>query len=536
MVILPFGQRAFLAEVGSLTEVMALHRRWAVSAPAGVIDLVPAARTVLVTFDPALISPSQVRAFLSREADADEAADAAAAAVELDIVYDGPDLQSLAERLGVSAGELVAAHRDAEWTVAFTGFAPGFGYLTSPDWPFEAPRRESPRTRVPVGAVGLAGEFSGAYPRETPGGWQLIGTTSAPLFDPDAAQPALLAPGTRVRFVQGRASASLGAGRRDACAEVPLRDRASRGRATPSLSTGIPEPGEGDDQALRILAPGLLATIQDLGRPGRASLGVAPSGALDRTALRTANRLLGNPESAAAIEVTMGGFRAEATRDLWFSVTGAWGGIRLDGTAVDPYQAHPWRAGAELELDWFAHGARAYLAVRGGVEAQAALGSRSTDLMAGLGPAALTEGTALAVGAEPDAEMPSLAFAPWGAPEDEVLGIELAPGPRADWFTPAASAALFESEWTVSHDANRVGIRLEGPALPRLRHEELPSEGMLPGALQVPPSGRPVILGADGPVTGGYPVIAVVAERSLDLTAQARPGTRIRFRHAPTGR
>ena len=520
--ILPFGQRALLAEVASLDEVVVLHRRLAADVPDGVIDLVPAARTVLVAFDPARISPAQVRAFIERGANAADAADAADARVDLDIVYGGPDLVETAALLGTSPEALVAAHREAEWTVAFTGFAPGFGYLTSPDWPFDVPRLESPRIRVPAGAVGLAGEFSGAYPRETPGGWRLIGTTAARLFDPDAAEPALLRPGTRVRFVERSAAPS-------APSAIGDGSVAARGESGPG------RPGE-DLPALRILSPGLLATVQDLGRPGRGSLGVAPSGALDRASLRTANRLLGNPEDAAAIEVTMGGFRAVADGDLWFTVTGAWGGIRLDGRVLDPYQPHPWRSGAELELDWFAHGARAYLAVRGGIETARVLGSRATDVLAGLGPAPLSAGVSLAVGPEPLADMAALAYAPWGAPEDTVLGIELAPGPRQDWFTAAARARLFEEEWLVSNDADRVGIRLEGPELTRLRSGELASEGMLQGALQVPPLGRPVILGADGPVTGGYPVIAVVAERSLDALAQARPGTRIRFRHAQTSR
>ncbi|HKP08764.1 MAG TPA: biotin-dependent carboxyltransferase family protein, partial [Microbacterium sp.] len=124
----------------------------------------------------------------------------------------------------------------------------------------------------------------------------------------------------------------------------------------------------------------------------------------------------------------------------------------------------------------------------------------------------------------------------WGAPQDDELELELAPGPRTDWFAPAALATLYDTVWTVSNHADRVGARLDGPELARVRTGELASEGMVPGALQVPPSGRPTILLADGPVTGGYPVIAVVTDAGLDLVAQARPGTRIRFRHArPAG-
>ncbi|MBD3943119.1 5-oxoprolinase/urea amidolyase family protein [Microbacterium sp. NEAU-LLC] len=537
---LPMGERAFLVEVDGLDEVLAAHAALDATRPDGVTDLVPAARTVLVRVDPRALPLAAARSWALRAAaDAKPGTAAAGPLVELDIDYDGADLDDTARLLGVTADELARRHAEAEWRVAFTGFAPGFGYLISEDWPYDVPRLESPRTRVPAGSVGLAGVFSGAYPRDTPGGWRLIGTTSATLFDPAAAGPALLAPGARVRF---RPSADAG---RSAPLPSPRSgDIADAGRSAqdrPAFArSGDLGEGDGDHvqdavtptsrAALRVIEPGLLSTVQDLGRPGAASIGVAVSGALDRTALRTANRLVGNPEGWAAIEVTMGGLRAVAEADLWFAVAGAWGPLRLDGHAVDPYEAHAWPAGAELHLDWFAHGARAYLAVRGGIDAPDALGSKATDLLAGLGPAALRAGDRVLVGDAPPTPIPVAPPQSWGAPHDDELELALAPGPRADWF--AASTALFDAVWTVSGAADRVGARLDGPELARTRTDELPSEGMVPGALQVPPSGRPTILLADGPVTGGYPVIAVLTDTSLDLVAQARPGTRIRFRHA----
>ncbi|MCP2638026.1 urea amidolyase family protein [Microbacterium sp. HD4P20] len=560
---LPMGERAFLLEFASLDEVLTVHAALAASRPAGVVDLVPAARTVLVSVDPHELPVPAAHAWATAAAaGAERAASSDRALVELDIVYDGADLAETAALVGVTVDELIRRHSAAEWTVAFTGFAPGFGYLVSPDWPFEVPRLDSPRTRVPAGAVGLAGGFTGAYPRETPGGWRLIGTTRTRLFDADAAGPtglagpALLAPGMRVRFrpATARRTASTLPGTGDpadagpSAADRPAYARTcDSGEAEKSLrETAVSEPAKwGTDAAgpppaespgIRIVEPGLLATLQDLGRRGAAAVGVAVSGALDRGALRTANRLLGNPEGAAAIEVTMGGFRAVATTDLWLAVTGAWGPVLLDGREIDPYQAHEWRAGSEVQLEWFAHGARAYVAVRGGFDGRRALGSRAADLLAGLGSGALRAGDALRVRRDAAAAIPVADLVPWSAPHDDELVIELAPGPRADWFAPAALEALFEAVWTVSNDADRVGVRLDGPELARTRLDELPSEGMVPGALQVPPSGRPTILLADGPVTGGYPVIAVVTDAALDLLAQARPGTRIRFRHVrPSG-
>jgi KipI family sensor histidine kinase inhibitor len=510
VVILPFGDRALLVEVASLDEVLALHARLAATRPAGVLDLVPAARTILVRVDPRALPLAAARAWIEGTDAAASINTATAADVDVPTLYDGADLAETASLLGVSVEALVAAHSAAAWTVAFTGFAPGFGYLVSPDWRFDVPRLASPRTRVPAGAVGVAGEFSGAYPRETPGGWRLLGTTAARLFDPDRARAALLHPGDRVRFVPTRASAVAAP---ETAAPTPVVD------APPT------------DAAFSVTAPGPLTTVQDQGRPGHLAEGVARSGAADGGALRTANRLVGNAEAAAGLEITLGGFRATAHRDVWVALAGAWGPIRLDGHPVDPLRAHQWPAGTDLEVLPFTAGIRGYLAVRGGVDAASVLDSVATDVMAGLGPMRLAAGSGIRVGDATAGEVPAEDLHPWSPPAD-VLDVPVAAGPRADWFTAEAQALLFDAVWSVTADADRVGIRLDGPALERVGGGELPSEGMLPGALQVPPSGRPVVLGPDGPVTGGYPVIGVVTDAGLDALAQARPGTRIRFRHA----
>lgn len=535
--LLPMGERAVLAEVGDLDAVLILHAALEAARPAGVVDIVPAARTVLVRVDPRRLPLHRARSWIAQTAEATDAAPpprADGSAVEVNVVYDGPDLAVTAELLDMSTDELVRTHLRAQWTVAFTGFAPGFAYLISSDWDFDVPRLDAPRTRVPAGSVGLAGAFSGAYPRETPGGWRLIGTTEAVLFDPDAASPALLAPGARVRFRETPAAAPPAAAPPAAAPPAAKQQlRAETAGADRGLRASVQSRGvEAGDVVARVIEPGLLATVQDLGRPGHAALGVAVSGALDRGALRTANRLVGNAEDAAGVEVTMGGLRAVAARDAWFAVAGAWGAIRLDDRDVDPYEAHAWPAGAQVHLDWFEHGARAYLAVRGGLGGRRALGSRATDRMAGLGPAPLRAGDVITTCDETAGPVPVPGVAPWGAPHDEDFEVEVAPGPRGGWFAASARSALFESVWTVTNAADRVGLRLDGPRLERIRHDELPSEGMVPGALQVPPSGRPTILLADGPVTGGYPVIAVATDAALDAIAQARPGSRIRFRHA----
>jgi len=200
MRVLPSGSTALLVELDDLAEVLALYAALSDDVPAGVVDIVPAARTLLLVTDPALTSLPAVEEAVRSTRPRRDLRDRGEP-VDIPVTYDGEDLAEAAQLLGCDAEELVRRHTAAEWTVAFCGFIPGFGYLTSPQWPSNVPRRSSPRTKVPPGAVGLAGEFSGVYPRRSPGGWQLIGRTSLTMFDPDRDPPAILRPGVRVRFV-----------------------------------------------------------------------------------------------------------------------------------------------------------------------------------------------------------------------------------------------------------------------------------------------------------------------------------------------
>lgn len=504
--VLPMGERAVLIETDGPASVAALRAALEASPPEGVSEIVPALRTVLVSFDPDRIAPERVRHWILSAPPAPVRA--AAAAVELPIVYDGEDVREVAEELGIGREELLARHASARWTVAFTGFAPGFGYLVSDQWPFRVPRRSTPRTRVPAGAVGLAAEFSGAYPRPSPGGWRLIGTTRARLFDPDAARPALLEPGAEVRF----------------------RPERARARVLPEPARPGPSGARARGPALRIeQAPG--ATVQDEGRPGWARLGVAHSGALDRAALRLANRLVGNAPSAAGLEIPPSGASLVADADGWFALTGAWAPAEVAGRTASPFRAHLWRAGERLRIGRPERGARVYLAVRGGLGTVPVLGSRSTDTLSGLGPV-IAPGTTVPLGSDAAGPVPAVDAGPWGWISDPIE-VAVLPGPRRDFLTPAALRALTATAWTVSPASDRVGMRLEGPPLERSRGEELPSEPMVPGAVQVPPDGHPVVLLADGPVTGGYPVVAVVADRDRDALGQALPGARVRFHRSP---
>jgi biotin-dependent carboxylase-like uncharacterized protein len=281
---------------------------------------------------------------------------------------------------------------------------------------------------------------------------------------------------------------------------------------------------------IEVLSPGPLATVQDLGRPGFAALGVGASGAVDAASLRLANRLVGNPEAAAALELTFGGLAARFREPAMVALAGAPCDVTVDGRPQAMHAPFHVVAGAVLSTGAPSAGVRTYLAVRGGIDVAPVLGSRATDTLAQLGPDRLTAGTLLPVGSEMGPP-PGVDVAPVAGPSSEPV-LRVLPGPREDWFAEDALATLFAEPYVVTTDSDRVGIRLDGPPLRRRVERELPSEGMVAGALQVPPDGRPVLFLADHPVTGGYPVLCVVLERDVSLAAQARPGSALRFRPA----
>lgn len=508
------SRRHLLVECADLAATMALHHSLEAADLPGVTELIPAARTVLLSFDPTRTSAETltdaVRGLGHTESVSDTARE-----VTIDVRYDGDDLAEVADLLSVSPAEVINRHQAATWQVAFAGFAPGFGYLAGDDELFDVPRRSSPRTRVPVGSVALAGEFTGVYPRSSPGGWQLIGRTDAKLWDLDRQPSALFVPGTIVKFAE--------AGRE--IVDVAAEDSAAGAEASADVS-----------HSLEVLRPGLQLLIQDLGRPGFASMGVSAAGAADRTALTAANRLVGNAETAAGLESFGGAVLLRCTGDGVAAATGATGTITVtavDGTVLTPRLgvAFALADGDELELGPTERGVRRYFAVRGGIAVETALDSSSADTLAGLGPAAVDKGTT--VGVHDPRTAPHLVDPTPTQPRDlpqagETVMLSVTLGPREDWFTEAGIETLLSQEWTVTHESDRVGLRLNGEVpLERARTGELPSEGAVTGALQVPPNGQPVLFGPDHPLTGGYPIIASVDD--VDLAAQLPPGAKLRF-------
>ena len=532
------GDAALLVEAETLAGPLATALR-ARRLP-GVLDVVPGARTVLVITEP---GSWDLDALAGRVAAIPATAGGAAGQplAEISVVYDGPDLAELARLTGLPVGEVIARHAAREYTVGWLGFSPGFAYLTGLDPALDVSRLDAPRLRVRAGSVAIAGGLSAVYPSESPGGWRLLGRTSAPLWDPGREPPALLAPGMRVRF---RPVSELPP-------PSPVSELPAAGPVT-EAAAGVRDPGDfsvistekspGSWKAsivIEVIRPGPLATVQDLGRPGLGHLGVPRSGAADAASLLWANQLTGNPPDAAGLELTLGKAMLRFSGEAVVAVTGAAAPVTLttgaDQAAMEMElgAAFGVPAGGLLRIGTPAAGLRTYLAVRGGIEVPAVLGSRSADLLSGLGPAPLQTGDLLPVGAamrpagDTGVELTSgqRARAASGPAELRVL-----PGPRDDWFTAGAIGLLCGADYVVTPASDRTGLRLGGPALPRGREGELASEGMVTGALQVPPDGRPILLLADHPVTGGYPVIAVVVSADIGLAAQLRPGQPVRFR------
>jgi KipI family sensor histidine kinase inhibitor len=507
---LPIGPRTLLVELLDLEATLALLDALAVDPPAGIAEIIPGARTLLVRAAPGHKAGRQLAGAIAARAPlATGRRESIAEVIEIPVVYDGEDLVDVAAHLHLGVAEVVAAHQAATWQVAFCGFAPGFAYMTCDDPRFDLPRRASPRERIPAGAVALAGRFCGIYPQASPGGWQLIGSTPVPMWDLARDPPALLHPGARVRFVE-----------REEVVKTPAAPRAA-----------APAPA---GPGLHVLATAFPILIQDAGRPGQAGQGISASGAMDLPSLRRANRRVGNPADAPALEITLGPARLTVDVPATLVLDGAAeraeigaGDTRVPVDVRRPFALDP---GEVLIVPPPPRGMRSYLAVRGGFTAPLLLGSAATDTLAGIGPEPLGPGARVAFAGARALTVDPFPAVRTGLPAAiETVTLPVMLGPRADWFPDAAVALLLDQDWEVTPQSSRVGIRLAGQ--PLLRHDtrELPSEGTERGAIQVPHSGQPVLFLADHPLTGGYPVIATVLPEALPLAGQIPPGARIRF-------
>jgi KipI family sensor histidine kinase inhibitor len=431
--------------------------------------------------------------------------------VELPVCYmppHAPDLDDVAGRTGLARDEVVRRHAGADYQVAFIGFRPGFPYLIGLDPALAVPRLDSPRHQVAAGSVGLGGAQTGIYPAAGPGGWRLIGRTPAILFDPARDPPSLLAAGDRLRL------RAIDAGHFEELARAATRSAAAT--------------TDGDDAppAMRIGAGGIHAGVQDLGRPGWRHLGIGAGGAFDPACAILANRLVGNPATAAVLELAIRGPELELLRPLTVALTGAGmqAGVADAALPFDRPVALP--AGARIRFQATGRGARAWLAVAGGIAGPRWFGSASLDAGSGQFGAALAAGDTLRVPHRTSAlGDPATGAAAWWietpVDTDEPAILRFVVDAEAE---PGLVGELAGRLWRVAAAADRTGIRLDGVALPPPGGGSRISAGVLPGTIQLPADGRPILLGPDGQTVGGYPVLGHVIEADLGRMAQLKPG------------
>jgi len=517
--ILHAGESAVAVEFGDRIDlelnarVQALDQKLLSQPFRGFVEAVPTYRSLLVHFDPLRTDSGGVADHL-RELAAQTAGSlpAPGALKEVATVYDGEDLDAVARSTGLSRTEVVALHSGTEYRVYMLGFSPGFAYMGVLPEAIATRRLATPRTRVPAGAVAIAGRQTSVYPSPTPGGWNLIGRSSLRLFDPRENPPTFFLPGDRVRF-------------------VPVPDMEEM-IASPAAS----EP-PGGDPVFEVLDGGLLTTVQDLGRPGYQRYGVPVSGAADAGALRAANFLVGNRPQAAGLECTVIGPSLRLLRTIVLALCGADLGAVLDRGDLGPWSVPPCssflaRSGNILTFSGRQVGCRAYLAVAGGIGVPEVLGSRSTYVACGLGGhlgRALMKGDVLTALVPERPVEPGRRWSGARFPESSGMTVRIVFGLQEDGFSKKTKTLLTSSEYIVGSSSDRMGCRLEGPRLQHRGSSEMVTDGMVLGAVQVPPDGQPIVMLADRATTGGYPKIGTVIGADIPRLAQRVPGDRLRF-------
>jgi len=467
--------------------------------PPGLLDAIPGARTLLVLFDPLTLSAEQLEQWIRGLPTSSPSTQARA--FRIPVRYGGefgPDLEQLARERGLTARQAIQAHLDAEYRVAFIGFAAGFPYLTGLPDVLHAPRLSSPRPRVAAGSLGIGGEYTGIYPAATPGGWRLIGRAAVKLFDATEDPPSLLAAGDRVHFEE--------------TSEAEFSNLLAGVQTRPASALDTP-------RVFRVVRPGLHSSVQGAPRFGFGAFGVPPGGAMDLDALMRANALLDNPLLTPGLEITLSGPELELLRHCRLCLAGAPVEADLDGRPLPVERPCDAVAGQRLRIGAVSRGVRTYLAVSGGLgdaglAPQGARRIQKDELLH-----AAKECIELAL--SPRGESFATATSPWI--------VRAVAGPQNERFSPKGIETFFSSEYRVSAQSDRKGVRLEGPAAELIGPSDIPPEGTAPGSVQVPGNALPIILGPDRPVTGGYAKIATVIGADLGRIAQVRPGDRIRF-------
>ena len=516
MRFLAVNLNSFLIELNDPEHTVALFRHLERIKHPHIVEMIPAATTILIYFDHLNTEVSELLPWIkSQKIELQQ--QHFMQEVVIDLIYDGPDLHHVAELLGITVSEVIHRHSNSCWNVAFIGFAPGFGYLNSPDRPFGSiPRLSSPRKKIQAGSVALAGEYTGIYPKDSPGGWQLIGSTPQQMWDIHRDPPALLRAGDQVVFHD--------------ITHHPSHVVVPEMKVAWQLEQYL-------QPVFELLQTGLQSLVQDQGRAQKAALGVGRSGAMDQTALFQANRIVGNPDDAAVIEVLNGGLKLKVLQPTLVAITGAESNIWVSYAGktkvkVPDYLPIALDSGDLIYIDSPQAGLRHYLAIRGGIAAEKILGSASFDTLAELGTPPLKPHDFIYSADLPVTSVLVNEIRLERLPKvGDVIEVDVILGPRTDWFAPESLSHFFQQQWLVTQESNRIGLRLSAELpLQRQIHDELASEGTCTGALQIPSNGQPVLFMNDHPLTGGYPVLGAVANYHLDCIAQIPPGCLIQFR------
>ena len=466
----------------------------------GVTDVIPGYTTVLIEFDPQQISRARLDSYVRDVLNSDTPPAPASSTVNLDVVYDGPDLAELAAATGLEISEVIRRHSSVGYRAYAAGFTPGFAFLGDVDPAIRRPRRTTPRTQVPAGSVGIADGQTGVYPSGSPGGWNLIGRVVEAVYDPSRSRPALIEAGDTVVFSPVSAGARI----------LP-----------PAPLELLPE--EPRYPLYLVRKPGLLDLVMDQGRFLAGRFGFARGGPLDPVSASIANALVANAPSAPLLEMNYAGPTLEVLRDSVVAFAGA--GVRLvvDGQEASPYVSTYVRAGQVLTFPPAAHGVRGYLAVAGGIESKTFMGSASVDVRGLIGRPLQAEDV---LGAQrPAVPRAGFEFTPHHR-DTATLKLRLLPGPQYD----AELLAELTSRPVRLEHADRLGARLSSTGA---TGGGVISEGNPLGAVQVTGGGDPIILLNDRGTMGGYTKPALVDPRDLPKLAQARDGTEVRFQVAP---
>jgi KipI family sensor histidine kinase inhibitor len=519
--LIRYGDRALLVETPDTRSAHRVARaivqaRDHARAPATIEEVVVGLASVVIVFDPhddgdfleQWVETLSASAAASTDADGhDGSRRPDATPFEVPTVFDGPDLATVAADVKTTTDAIVTMLTTADLEVAFVGFAPGFPYLVGlPDELAAVTRRATPRPAVPAGSVAVGGGFASVYPTASPGGWRLLGRTSTPLFDPEHPPYARLRPGDAVHFTVADASG-----------------------VAPAVTASARGPLRAGGRYAEVVEPGLLTLVEDGGRRSLGGAGVPRAGPCDPETMGLVNRLLGNAADAAALEITAAGPSLRLSCDTHVAVVASGPGsaeATVDGFAVASGTVVPVRSGQEVAVGAVREVLRAYLGVAGGFETPVVVGSRSSDLLSGLGPGPLCRGDRLGLGA-PVRPRGLLTPDPAAIEPGEPVVVRLLAGPHG--FAPDQLDQLVARTWTVGADSNRIGLRLDSGSARLVPPPPPASVGMVTGAVQIPPDGRPIVLMPDHATIGGYPVVGCVIAADLPLLGRLRPGDALCF-------